>query len=124
MNLKKWNVLQWTSQSPDFNPNEHAFHLLKTKQKAERPTNKQKLKSAAVKVWKSITIEETQPLVMSISSRLKPVIACKGFSTKYQKLPLYLFAQLDLSPLEIVGLSVNMVVIPKRFVIFLFNPFN
>ena len=46
---KKWNILQWPSQSPDLNPIEHAFHLLKTRLKAERPANKQKLKTAAVK---------------------------------------------------------------------------
>ena len=36
--VKKWNVLQWPSQSPDLNPNEHALHFLKTKLKAETPT--------------------------------------------------------------------------------------
>ena len=36
---KKWNILQWQSQSP-LNPIEHAFHF-KTKLKAVRPTNKQ-----------------------------------------------------------------------------------
>ncbi len=35
--VKKWNIVQWPSQSPDLNPTEHAFHLLKTKLKAERP---------------------------------------------------------------------------------------
>ncbi len=33
-------ILQWPSQSLDFNLIEHAFHLLKTKLKAERPTNR------------------------------------------------------------------------------------
>ncbi len=83
LKVKKWNILQWPSQSPDLNPIEHAFHILKTKLKAERPTNKQQLKSAAVKAWQSITKEETQSLVMSTSSRLKAVIACKELSTKY-----------------------------------------
>ncbi len=32
-----WNILQLPSQSPDLNPIEHAFHLLKTKLKAENP---------------------------------------------------------------------------------------
>ncbi len=41
------------------------------------------LNSAAVKAWQSITKEETQSLVMFMSSRLKAVIASKGFSTKY-----------------------------------------
>ncbi len=58
LKVKKWNILKWPSQSPDLNPTEHAFHLLKTKLKAERPTNKQQLKSDAVKAWQSITKEE------------------------------------------------------------------
>ncbi len=71
LKVKKWNILQWPRQSPDLNPIEHAFHLLQTKLKAERPTNKQQLESAAVKAWQSITKEETQFLLMSMSSRLK-----------------------------------------------------
>ncbi len=78
--VKKGIILQWQSQSPDLNPIEHAFHLLKTKLKAERPTNNQQLESAAVKAQKSITKEETQSLVMFMNSRLKAVIACRILS--------------------------------------------
>ncbi len=88
-------------KSPDLNQIEHAFYLLKTKLKAERPTNKQQLNSAAAKDWQSITKEETRSLVMSMNARIKAAIACKGFSTKYKKininLLLYLFVQLHLS---------------------------
>ncbi|KAG2465883.1 TCB1 transposase, partial [Polypterus senegalus] len=80
---KKWKIHEWPSQSPDLNLIEHAFHLLKTKLRRERPTNKQQLKAAAVKAWQSIKEEETQHLVMSMSSRLQAVISSKGFSTKY-----------------------------------------
>ena len=45
---KKWNVMQWPSQSPDLNPIEHAFNLLKTKLKGKCPKNKQELKTVAV----------------------------------------------------------------------------
>ncbi len=80
---KKWTVMRWPSQSPDLNPIEHAFHLLKTKLKGKCPKNKQELKTVAVEAWQSITRDETQRLVMSMRSRLQAVIDCKGFATKY-----------------------------------------
>ncbi len=77
------HVMQWPSQSPDLNPIEHAFHLLKTKLKGKCPKNKQELKTVAVEAWQSITRDETQRLVMSMRSSLQAVIDCKGFATKY-----------------------------------------
>lgn len=43
LKAKKWDAVHWPSQSqsPDLNPTENVFHLLKTKLKTERPTNKQ-----------------------------------------------------------------------------------
>ncbi len=99
------------------------FHFLKTELKAERPTNKQQLKSVAVKAWQSITNQETQSLVMTMSSRLKAVIACKGFSTKYKKhfIMIIYICPITFEPLKIEGLCIEMVVISKHFVIF-FQP--
>ena len=37
LKTKKWNILQWPSQSPGINATKHAFHLLKTTLKAKRP---------------------------------------------------------------------------------------
>ena len=71
---KKWNVMQWPSQSPDLNPIEHPFHLLKTKLKGKCPKNKQELKTVTVEAWQSITRNEPQGLVMSMRSRLQAVI--------------------------------------------------
>uniref|UniRef100_A0A8C5Q4E8 Transposase n=1 Tax=Leptobrachium leishanense TaxID=445787 RepID=A0A8C5Q4E8_9ANUR len=78
---QKWNVKQWPSQSPDLNPIEHAFHLLKTKLKGKCPKNKQELKTVAVEAWQSITREETQLVIPDF--RLQAVIDCKGFAIKY-----------------------------------------
>ncbi len=80
---KEVDCYAMSSQSPDLNPIEHAFHLLKTKLKGKCPKNKQELKTVAVEAWQSITRDETQRLVMSMHSRLQAVIDCKGFATKY-----------------------------------------
>lgn len=80
---KNWRLLDWPSQSPDLNPIEHVFYLLKRRLKGVAPQNKQQLKEAAVKAWKSITKEEFKSLVMSVGHRLDAVIASKGFATKY-----------------------------------------
>ena len=80
---KKWSILEWPSQSPDLNPIEHAFYMLKRKLKGTSPQNKHKLKMAAIQAWQSITREDTQQLVMSMNRRLQAVIACKGYATKY-----------------------------------------
>ena len=66
----KWNDMQWPSQSPDLNPIEDAFNLLKGK----CPKNKQELKTVAVEAWQSITRDEAQHLVMSVPSKLQAVI--------------------------------------------------
>ncbi|MCJ8746933.1 hypothetical protein PDJAM_G00147550 [Pangasius djambal] len=56
-----------------------AFHLLKTRLKAERPTNKQQLKVAAVKAWQSISREEIQNLSFeNMGSRLQIESEIKG----------------------------------------------
>ncbi len=66
-----WSEPDWT-----------AFHSLKTKLKTERATNKQQLKSAAVKTWQ--TSQRRNPVSDDVHEfRIKAVIACKGFSTKY-----------------------------------------
>ena len=60
-----------------------AFYLLKRRLKGETPQNKQPLKEAALKAWRSITKEECKSLVMSVGRRLHAVIASKGFTTKF-----------------------------------------
>lgn len=67
---KKWNVLQWPSQSPDLDPIECAFRLLKTKLKGKFPKNKQELKSVAAEARRSDSRHETHRLVRSMGSKL------------------------------------------------------
>lgn len=82
LSAKMWNILQWPSQAVDPNPLLYGLQLPKAKLKAERLTNKQQLKAAALRLWQNISWEETQHLLISMGHRLQAVIACKGFSCK------------------------------------------
>lgn len=67
LKAKKWDILQWPSQSPDFNPREYDFQLLETNLKAERLRNQQQLKVAAVMGLADHLRGETKHLVMSMT---------------------------------------------------------
>lgn len=61
--VKKVDVFDWTSQSPDLNPTDYALHLLKIKLKREIPPQKSNNRKRLQKESKSK--EETNNLVMS-----------------------------------------------------------
>lgn len=73
------------SQSPDLNPIEREFHLLKTKLKGKIPHEQAGTEDSCSSItWQSITRDETQRLVMSMRSRLQAVMDCKRIlATKY-----------------------------------------
>ncbi len=118
LKVKKWNILQWPSQCPDFNPIEHAFHLLKTKLKAERPLNKQQLMSAAVKHHKggntvSGDVHEFQTQGSYCRQRIHNKIL------KINILFMIIFiCPITFEPLKMGGLCIKMVLIPKHFVLY------
>lgn len=70
-------------QSPDLNPIEHCWDILKRKVGKKSPRNKTDLKAALEEAWKEITVNETKNLVRSMSRRLQAVIDSKGGPTKY-----------------------------------------
>lgn len=80
---QKWKILEWPSQSPDLNPIEHMFHILKTKMADTCPANKAELKRVTIDAWNSINESTCKTLVHSMQRRLTAVIANKGYATKY-----------------------------------------
>ena len=48
------HFFQWPIQLSDLSPAAHAFRRVKAEPKAERPTNKQQLKVAAVREWQRV----------------------------------------------------------------------
>lgn len=79
------NVLEWPSQSPDLNPIEHLWDLLKRKL-ASYPTTPQGIHELWLRVeetWNDISEKECKVLYESMPRRIATVLKAKGRHTKY-----------------------------------------
>lgn len=82
---EKVNVLPWPGNSPDLNPIENAWELLKRKVAKETTTNKRLLTEALIKIWHhdEELKENIKKCIQSMPKRVQAVIEAKGGSTKY-----------------------------------------
>jgi hypothetical protein len=80
-----FELLDWPAQSPDLNPIEHLWHLLKKKVLSYEnpPKGVWELWKRTAEQWDSITLEVCQRLIESMPRRLQAVIEAKGGHTKY-----------------------------------------
>lgn len=78
-------VLDWPAQSPDLNPIEHLWTILKRKLNSYEtgPKGMWELWERAAKEWDEIQEKECQKLIESMPRRLEAVIKAKGGHTKY-----------------------------------------
>lgn len=89
--VKNWLATQnievlgpWPGNSPDLNPIENLWTLVKDKVAAHQPGSYNDLIAAVKEVWcKEITPELCQKLVQSMPARVKEVIKNGGKSTRY-----------------------------------------
>ena len=80
-NIKK---IQWPGNSPDLNPIENLWAILKAKLKKKRNLNQRELISNIVKVWfHEIPKDIFKNLSDSMPNRIKKVLKNKGNTTKY-----------------------------------------
>ena len=81
---KKINVLEWPSQSPDFNPIENLWHDLKIAVHQSSPPNLTELEQFCKEEWANIGQSRCAKFIDTCNpNRLTAVIAVKGASTKY-----------------------------------------
>ncbi|KAL0194626.1 hypothetical protein M9458_008198 [Cirrhinus mrigala] len=76
-------VLNWPANSPDLNPIENLWGIVKRKMRYARPNNAEELKATIRATWALITPEQYHRLIDSMPRRIAAVIQAKGAPTKY-----------------------------------------
>ncbi len=76
-------VLDWPANSPDLNPIENLWSIVKRKMRDTRPNNADDMKAAIKETWASIPPQQCHKLITSMPRRIEAVIKAKGAPTKY-----------------------------------------
>ncbi len=76
-------VLDWPANSPDLNPIENLWGIVKRKMRDTRPNNVDELKATVKETWASIPPQQCHKLITSMPRRIEAVIKAKGAPTKY-----------------------------------------
>ncbi len=76
-------VLDWPVKSPDLNPIENIWGIVKRKMRDTRPNNADDPKNAIKATWVSITPEQCHSLIASMPRRIDAVTHAKRGPTKY-----------------------------------------
>lgn len=77
------SVLDWPANSPDINPIENLWHIVKKKVSDTRYSNEGALYDGFVKAWNSIPLSTCENLIASMPRRCRAIIDNRGSSTKY-----------------------------------------
>ncbi len=83
--LKKLRVkvMDWPSVSPDLNPIEHLWGILKWKVEERKVSNIHQLRDVVMEEWKRTPVVTCEALVNSMPKRVKVVLENNGGHTKY-----------------------------------------
>ncbi len=76
-------VLDWPANSPDLNPIENIWGIVKRKMRDTRPNNADDLKATVKETWASIPPQQCHKLITSMPRRIEAVIKAEVAPTKY-----------------------------------------
>ncbi len=76
-------VMDWPSMSPDLNPIEHLWGILKWKVEESKVSNIHQLRDVIMEEWKRTPVATCEALVNSMPKRVKAVLGNNGGHTKY-----------------------------------------
>ncbi len=71
-------VMDWPSMSPDLNPIEHLWDILKQKVEERKVSNIHQLRDVIMEEWKRTSVTTCEALVNSMPKRLKAVLENNG----------------------------------------------
>lgn len=80
---EKIDCLVWPPYSPDLNPIENLWGLLKIRVDARKPKTKDELRAIANEEWCSISMDTVRNTIRSLPARLEKVIAAGGGNIDY-----------------------------------------
>ncbi len=85
LEAKQISLLPWPAQSPDMNPIENAWAMLKRNLREQNryPTSKDSLVERLSEVWNSVLNSYFETIIASMTSRVKALEKAKGLATKY-----------------------------------------
>lgn len=75
--------MEWPSQSPDLNPIENLWKIVKDKLEPEKLKNKEELWEKIQEIWYAIPRSTCERLVNSMPKRCDAIIKNNGYATKY-----------------------------------------
>lgn len=76
-------LLPWPAASPDLNPIENLWAILKTNVAKRFPKTKAELEEFAVEEWRKIPQETIKNAILSMPTRIKQVIDRRGNKCDY-----------------------------------------